>query len=133
MSRVNQKGRTHYERIVVLPCHMLNSPAWQDLSSNAKVAFIEMKRRYYGTNNGEISLSCREAADLTHTSKVTASRFLKELQSHGFVKVSKHGVFTGRLATTWILTTENLQGHHKTDDWKKWTKNTPFEVPPVEL
>jgi hypothetical protein len=72
---------------------MLNTEAWKDLSAVAKVIYIELERRYYGSNNGLIHYSTREAARDVKISKGTAARALRELQAHGFIVVEKMGAF----------------------------------------
>lgn len=133
MGKTNPKGRSKTEPFVFLPHNLLKSAAWQTLSSDAKVIFIELKRRYNGRNNAEISLSCREAGAIFNGSKTTASRVLKELQQHGFIKQSCKGYFTGRLATTWMLTTESSETAPPTHEWKKWSPENQFKVPETKL
>ena len=115
---------------MVLPYNILESPAWRDLHPLAVCIFIELKKRFFGLNNGEISLSCREVAERLRCSKNTASQMFYELQAHGFIKIRVKGRFTYHNATTWILTTEVYNGHSPTNEWKNWSPENPIEVPP---
>lgn len=129
----NNAGRRIRGGFIALPYNLLDSPAWRSLSASAKVTFLMLKRRFYGGNNGEISLSCREVAYEAHVSKSTASRLFRELQEHGLIKQAKRGYFTGRQATTWTLTTEMLGAALASNEWKKWDPKKPFEVPDMTL
>jgi DNA-binding transcriptional regulator YhcF (GntR family) len=102
---------------------MLNNQAFKDLSPLEVRIYMEIKKRYNGSNNGEISLSCREAAEIGKCGKDTAGKAMRELARHGFIKYNKKGKFTNRRATTFTLTCERLEGKPKTDDWKYWPKN----------
>lgn len=129
MSKTLSNGRSKKgEPFVLLPKNLLTSAAWLDLSPGAKCIFIELKRIFNGVNNGEVSLSCRQAETVAKCSKNTASKKFKELESHGFIIANRKGLFTIRQATTWILTTERYKGNPNTDNWKNWTPQNPFEV-----
>ncbi len=116
------KGRNG-GRFVALPYNMLESAAWSDLSPAAALIFIELKRRYNGSNNAEISLSCREAAIAGKCGKGTASQKLEELVKVGFIKPSSKGHFHNRHATTWILTCEATAKTAPSNEWKNYSKN----------
>lgn len=119
-------------RFIAIPYNMFESPAFKDLSSSAVSVLLLLKYRFNGSNNGEISLSCREVAAWCGMSKGTASIKFKELYLHGFIKPSIKGKFTIRLATTWILTFErSINGEPKTDDWKRYDRNQK-KVPNIE-
>jgi hypothetical protein len=72
---------------------MLKSEAWTDLSAAARSVYVELERRYNGSNNGLIHYSAREAARDVKIGKGTAARALRALQSHGFIVVEKKGAF----------------------------------------
>ena len=113
------KGRSS-EQFVRLPHRYLNSTAWKDLSPGAAMILIEIIRRYNGSNNGEMSLSCREAAKVAHCGKGTAGKKLCELMAHGWIKPSYKSCFRNRHATTWTLTFETHHGKSPTNEWKAW-------------
>ena len=84
---------------------MLASSAYRSLSCYARCLLVELYRRYNGGNNGEISMSVREAAELLGCNKDTALKAFRELEERGFIKSNVKGAFTlkERHATTWIL------------------------------
>ena len=119
-AKAKGRGKTTFVR---LRHDMMDSPAWQSMSANAQALWLHITRRYNGYNNGEISLSCREAADKLHISPNTASRVFKELQEKGFIRT---GTFAGfrnkhRTATRWILTHEVCDGKPPTNEWRNYT------------
>jgi DNA-binding transcriptional regulator YhcF (GntR family) len=66
------------------------------------VVYLEIARRYFGTNNGEMSLSVREAAHFANIGKDTASKCFHELEAKGFIRRNVCGSFNWKLkqATT---------------------------------
>lgn len=117
--RGRRKGK---ERFLKLEHWFLRSRAWRALSPAAKAVYIEIAQRYNGSNNGEISLSVREAARLVHISKNTAGHIFYELEAHGFIRRNVCGSFNYKLrhATTWILTAYDLDGKPATKDFMRW-------------
>lgn len=101
---------------------MLKTAAWRSLGPIARVIYVELAQRYNGSNNGEISLSVREAARLVHVAKDTASKALHELEAKGFIKSNVCGSFNFKLglATTWILTEFELDGNPPTKEFFSW-------------
>ena len=113
------------ERFVKLTYPLIESEAWRWLGPISKAVYIELKRRYNGLNNGKISLSLSEAAHILKASKSSISRALKQLETHGFIKLIKKGYFTGRMASEYALTDEQLDGYPPTREWKQWQPNKP--------
>ncbi len=108
------------ERFVKLTYPLIESEAWRWLRPISKAVYIELKRRYNGLNNGKISLSQSEAAHILKASKSSISRALKQLETHGFIKLIKKGYFTGRMASEYALTDEQLDGYPPTREWRRW-------------
>ena len=108
------------ERFVKLTYPLIESEAWRWLRPISKAVYIELKRRYNGLNNGKISLSLSEAAHIFKASKSSISRALKQLETHGFIKLIKKGYFTGRMASEYALTDEQLDGYPPTREWRRW-------------
>jgi hypothetical protein len=102
----NAQGRSpHGPTYVKLDQWLLKSAAWLSLSVYSRCLYIEIKRRYFGTNNGNISLSHREAQRLLNCSNKPVPAAFRELQEKGFIKARQKGAFKGvPMATTWILT-----------------------------
>lgn len=134
MKRGYGKSKTGRERYVMLRHWLLDSPAWQSLTGNARALYMEMARRYNGTNNGLILYSVREARGL-HISPATASRLLRILQDRGFIVCTKKGAFslkTTKDASTWLLTEydSNYPVAHARKDFMRWQlpEGTDFET-----
>lgn len=90
----------------------LDTPAFRSLSPNSKTLLIELKRRYNGTNNGQIALGLRDAAEVIHATRNTASKAFGELQERGFIRLAQIGSFSQKVrhATTWALNEYPLNG-----------------------
>lgn len=126
------KKTNHQGRFMIVPYHLFESVAFKDLSPQAVQILLLLKYRFNGSNNGEISLSCREVAAWYGISKGTASAKFKELYLHGFIKPVKKGKFTTRMATVWLLTFERFgKDATKTDDWKRYDR-IQKKVPDIE-
>lgn len=109
---------------VMLRHDMMESPAWLSLSLKARCTWLEIARRYNGSNNGNIPLSCRELCDLLKISKTSATRAFDELIGKGFVRVAQESSFTmkTKLARRWTLTHESTNNKPSTNDWRKWSE-----------
>lgn len=118
---INAKGRNKGEgQYMPLPYNLTRSAAFRRLSGNALKVFIEIRSRFNGVNNGRLSLSYQDAADLLGMSKSSVKRAFDELVEKGFLKKRREGQWYGRLAAEYILTTEGHDGHLATHDWKQW-------------
>ena len=108
------------ERFVKLTYPLLESEAWRWLRPISQSVYIELRRRFNGSNNGRISLSLAEAAQILKASKSSISTALKQLETHGFIKLIKKGYFTKRMASEYALTDEQLDGYPPTREWRQW-------------
>jgi hypothetical protein len=101
-------------RYVKLFHWMMKTDAWRDVDPVARAIYVELERRYNGSNNGLIHYSVREAAADVNVGKSTASRALDRLQSHGFIVIEKRGRFSLKIrhATEYRLTIydSNVEG-----------------------
>ncbi|HEY8596440.1 MAG TPA: helix-turn-helix domain-containing protein [Devosiaceae bacterium] len=104
MSR--RKRRQKSRRFVALDAWLMETAAWQSLSPTERVIYVELKRRYNGSNNGYIALSVRDAASAVNVSKTTAGRALKVLEERGFIAITTQSGFNrkDRAATEYRLT-----------------------------
>ena len=116
----NRKGRRNTEPFIMLRYYIYDHRAWKALSPKARCIYLELRRRYNGRNNGEISLSMREASEVAQSSKATAQTALNQLVAHGFIRLNHKGHFRNRHATTWILTSEGMGDRARTSDWRNW-------------
>lgn len=113
MSRSDRKGRS---RGSGLPYTQLfhwirRTEAWRSLSPYTRLLYIELRSKFTGTNNGDISMSYREAEELLGCSNRPVIVGFRELQDRGFIIPIKKGAFTWKVrfqgagrATTWRLT-----------------------------
>jgi AraC-like DNA-binding protein len=123
--KANATGRNDTEQFIPLTYAMVRSDAWRSLSGPAVKIWVEVRSRFNGRNNGDLSLSLDQAAQRLGVSKSTAARAFKELQNKGFIKMSRQGNWHGRQATTWAVTDRTWNGHIATHDWKHWRPPKP--------
>ena len=118
----DRRGRSKTERFVMLHYWLLDSEAWGALKPAERALFVELKRRHNGSNNGQIGLSCREAAKLCKINADTASKGLRRLTELGFTKVRKVGAFSVKLrhSTEYELTDEACDGRPATKEFMSW-------------
>ncbi|MHA6346722.1 hypothetical protein [Roseivivax sp. CAU 1761] len=80
--------------------------AWATLKPDPRALYIELKRRYNGTNNGRIRMAVREAAELLNVHFNTVRSYFADLIDRGLVQETRRGHLgaEGRgIATTWAL------------------------------
>jgi hypothetical protein len=109
-------------RFLKLEHWMLRTAAWRSLGPAPRALYVEIAQRFNGANNGEISMSVREAADLIHVAKDTAAKAFHELEAKGFIARALCGSFNWKLrhATTWILTEHPVGDRPVTKDFARW-------------
>jgi DNA-binding transcriptional regulator YhcF (GntR family) len=108
--------------------YFTDSPAWHDLNAVARVIYIDIARRYMGSNNGRIPYAVREAAVEFKISTATASRALAALVDHGFIVPTIKGAFSlkKRHATEWRLTEVScdVTGALASKEFMRWQPQT---------
>lgn len=115
------KGRSKSKpQWVPIPYEMAKSSAWRSLSGPAAKIYIELRSRYFGHNNGDLSLSLDEGSRLLGLGKATVSRALRELEAKRFIVLTKRGSWYGRKATTYAVTDRPLNGNPPTNGWRDW-------------
>jgi hypothetical protein len=121
---VAKKRKGNGERFVQLPHYMSGSPAFMTLPGDAVKILLDIWRRHNGVNNGEISYSVREAAELG-ISKSVAARMFAVLEERGFlVKVRNSGFNVKiKIARTWRITAERMGDMAATKDYMRWSPN----------
>lgn len=128
--KVLPNGRNETEgQFLPLPYSMIQSAAFRSLSGGALKVFLEVRTRFNGKNNGRLSLSSQQAADLLGMSKSTISRAFKELQDKGFLKLRTKGQWYGRKASEFIATDKSFDGFAPTRDWQNWKPPKQKTVP----
>jgi hypothetical protein len=119
------KGKRSNEgQYVNLSYAQLQSKSWRSLSGAAVKVWCELHTRFNGGNNGSLTLSMAEAAEILGMGKATAQRAFRELEEHGFIVLVKKGNWYYRQAHEWRLTTKPMQGDKgktpPTLDWRSW-------------
>lgn len=93
-------------RFVQLPEWVQATPAWATLPPGPRALYIELKRRYTGSNNGEIYLSHRDAATALNVHRNTVGPWFTALEERGLIHMTRGPhlgpVGVGR-ASTWAL------------------------------
>ena len=120
-SKYKRKGK---QKFLMIEEYVMRSPAWRALTPNDRNAYLELKRRYDGLNNGRIGLGNRELADAMNVGRDTARRSLDNLTEKGFVTKAKASGFNTkhRAATEWRLTEYkcDVTGELPTKDFMRW-------------
>ena len=107
---------------------LLTSEAWRSLSGAAIRYYIELRRRYRGSNNGRLHLSQAEARKRLGMGSHSVQRAQAELQEKGFIVLRAAASFYHKRAAEFALTDERddtltgiaaLPGNA----WKHWRKN----------
>ena len=120
-SKAGRNGRGERpEQYMLLTYRTLRSRAWRSLNGAAVKVYFELRSRFHGANNGKISLSLEEGAELLGIGKMTVSRALKELERKGFIAMTKRGQWYGRMATEYRVTDKSCDGRPATNDWMRW-------------
>lgn len=121
-SNTTSKGRTRTPPFVMLDHRLLDSPAWLDLGGTAAKLLLHLARLYNGSNNGDLSLGERTAADAIGVGRGAAAAAFDELEGHGFIAATRRGAFQVkvRLATSWRLTFHPTSTGPATHDYRGW-------------
>lgn len=69
-----RQGKRGKQRFAMLSEWFQPSPAWASLKPGPRELYIEIKRRFTGTNDGDIKLSHREAASLLNVHRNTVNQ-----------------------------------------------------------
>lgn len=120
-SKYKRKGRSKF---IMIDGYVKRSAAWKALSPIDRAAYLEVKWRYDGVNNGRIGLGCRELADEINMGRDTAVRALNNLVEKGFIAKAKPSAFNvkNRTVTEWRLTEYpcDVTNQLPTKDFMRW-------------
>lgn len=118
-------SRNKWPRHVMIFHHLMDSQAWKSLGAIPRAVYVDMAKRYHGSNNGRIGYSIRCAVEELHIGNATAKRALDDLQDRGVVAVVKKGAFNVKVrhASEWRLTSFkcDVTGELATKDFMCWT------------
>jgi hypothetical protein len=98
-------------------------PAWCEASLAARCLLVEMLARYRPGTNGTLEWSVRRVAEVLRVSKSTASATLIELETIGWIEVTRAGSFSGKSrASHYALTMypDETTGDPPTRSFEKW-------------
>jgi hypothetical protein len=121
--RVDKTGRSKGSaRFVKLDHYLLDSEAYRSMRALPRAVYTLLRRRFNGSNNGEILCSIRDIVHECLCSKDGAAAALEELVLKGFVKCAQHGSFHFKLrhAPKWILTEEAYREQLPTKEFMRW-------------
>ncbi|EAR51034.1 hypothetical protein OG2516_04029 [Oceanicola granulosus HTCC2516] len=103
--------------------------AWTTLRPAPRALYIELKRRFNGSNNGRIPLSYREAADLINVHRNSIRAYFRELETRGLIRRTSNGHLGADghgIATTWQLCELAMQNGGRPDlAFRSWEKQKP--------
>ncbi|MCI5040687.1 MAG: hypothetical protein MRY81_13495, partial [Donghicola eburneus] len=83
-----KRGKKGAGRFVQLTEYMQATAAWKDLKPGPRALYVELKRRFNGSNNGEIFLSHRDAAKALNVHPNTVGGYYQALEEHGFIRMT---------------------------------------------
>lgn len=90
--------------------NMMESKAWKELSVYSKVLYVEMKNKYTGSNDNDISFTYKEALEIMNARTFTKS--VDQLIEFGFIKLVEQN---------WTTRRPNIYGFN--DQWKLYGTN----------
>jgi hypothetical protein len=126
MSRKRWRGKydatahKRKEQYIPLSYAMVRSNAFRSLSGAALKVFLEIRTRFHGSNNGELSLSVKDAKQLLGLAQATIHRAFAELEVKGFLRLIRRGHWYGKKAALWLTTDRGVDGEPPTNAWRHW-------------
>ena len=125
-AKVNAKGRNEFERYVIVTYPMIESQAWRTLTPAALKIWFELRSKFNGSNNGELSLSFAKAAKILGLGRSTITAAFNDLEEKGFIELKLLGQWYGRKATEWRVTDQRYKGKPATNEWRNWKPGMSF-------
>ena len=128
--KIDAKGRNlnPQDSFARLGHRLLHSAAYRSLNPAARALLVEIVSMYKGDNNGALWLSVRDAADrMGVVDAKTASRAIHDLESVGFIDMTKDAFFAVKAADTsrarcWRINWEfdHTNKQSASMRWKDW-------------
>ncbi|MEH6474681.1 MAG: hypothetical protein V7727_03280 [Sneathiella sp.] len=125
--KILNNGRNKHEQFVPLPYAMVQSDAWLSLSPATIKVYIELRSKFNGGNNGELSLAYAFARKRLHLGNSTLRKAFQELEERGFIQLVKEGHWYGRQAAEWCATDRPYNAKPATNNWRQWKPGMDFK------
>ena len=129
--KVKGKSSNKYAKIPIIA---LNTPAWRSLGLAAQALLPWLVMEYKGktfNNNGEISLSIRQAAEKMGIARDTAAKAFRDLQAKGFIVVKRGGSLGVKghgKCPQYEITLIEMPSAAATHQYKKWSEGNDFAI-----
>lgn len=120
--RLRFRGRASDHTFLRLPHYVITSPEWRALGGHAVKFLVELSASFNGRNNGNLSLTRRQALQRGWNSGGTLDRAAQEAVDAGFAVITRHGTAMGR-CTLYGITWEPI------DDVGNGVEVAPERVP----
>jgi len=107
---------------------VMDCDAWQTMKPGPRALYVELKRRFNGSNNGDVFLSHRDAAKAMGVNKGTVGKYFAELRERGFIAVTQGhclGSSGQGQADLYALTELPIATAPATKDFRAWKKQKP--------
>lgn len=128
MARKNKAGKPGYYTYH----EVVDSLAYRSLPAGAKALYHDLRKKYRGYNNGNISATLSDLKPDGYRSSATLSKHLSELQEHGLiVKTRQGGLEFGAMKNCSLYAFTDLpiaandklriQGREAPHDYRKYT------------
>jgi hypothetical protein len=132
-SKFKRKGKAKF---IMIESYVKLSAAWKALTPIERNAYIEVKWRFDGFNNGRIGMGSRELADEIGMGRDTAARALNRLADIGFIAKQTPSAFNikNRAVTEWRLTEYrcDVTGEMPTKDFMRWVPKNKTQSHPSD-
>lgn len=126
MSKFYKSRKRGGGRHLQLSEHLQSTEAWASLKPGPRALYVELKRRYNGSNNGRIFLSHRDAAIAINVHRNTVGPYFRGLEERGFIRMTQAsylGTAGIGLAALWALEeVATADGKPATRSFIKWKK-----------
>ena len=110
----------HPGGVIGFPRAVLRSEAFDDLSSHSKALMLILQDVWKPPHEPTVHYSVRRVAKKLRVSMATASRVLKELRTHGFIRCIDESDWSNGQARTYRLTWLEFNGREPSNDWAEW-------------
>ncbi|KRE70766.1 hypothetical protein [Paenibacillus sp. Soil750] len=100
-----EKSTSADNRHIRITLDMMDSKAWKELTAHSRMLYMEMKAKYTGSNQNDISFTYKEALKIMNDR--TFTKCIDQLIEYGFIKL---------LQQNWTKREPNIYGF--SEQWK---------------